>query len=76
MKARCLVELVRVAEYERELPWAPPVGDVEAYRAWYARTADTRAAAERADAELKSRGTDQAAEPRVTAAEWLDAQRD
>jgi hypothetical protein len=49
------------------------VDDGEAYRAWYARTADTRAAAERADAELKSRG---AAEPKVTAAEWLDAHRD
>ncbi|MBW0110062.1 hypothetical protein I4I84_15155 [Pseudonocardia sp. KRD-182] len=67
---------VRVAAAGRELPWAPPVGDVEAYRAWYARTADIRAAAERADAELKSRGIDLAAEPKVTAVEWLDAHRD
>jgi hypothetical protein len=65
---------LRVVAYERELPWAPTVSDVEAYRAWRERTADTRAAAERADGELKSRGIDRAAEPKVTAAEWLDAQ--
>jgi hypothetical protein len=61
----------RVAAYERELPWAPPADDVEAHRAWYARTADTRAAAERAAAELNSRGWVDG--PKVTAEEWLQA---
>jgi hypothetical protein len=61
----------RVAEYERELPWAPSTDNAEAHRAWYARTAGKRAAAERADAELKSRGIDLANAPKITAAEYL-----
>jgi hypothetical protein len=46
----------------------------EARAAWYAHTAATRAAAERAAAELTTRQADQPAEPApVTAEEWLAA---
>jgi hypothetical protein len=43
--------------------------------AWYAETAVTRAAAQRAEAELESRGIAPGTEPdRTTAAEWLEAE--
>jgi hypothetical protein len=46
----------------------------EARAAWYAHTAETRATAERAAAELTARQADQRPEPPpVTAREWLDA---
>jgi len=46
----------------------------EARAAWYAHTATTRAAAERAASELTSRQADQPAEPpAITAEEWLAA---
>ena len=46
----------------------------EARAAWYANTAETRAAAERAAAELTARQADQRPEPPpVTATEWLEA---
>jgi hypothetical protein len=46
----------------------------EVRAAWYAHTAETRAAAERASAELANRRSDHAAEPRpVTTQEWLAA---
>jgi hypothetical protein len=67
--------IVRVTAWERELPWAPPADDAQAYGAWFARTADKRAAAQRADVELKARGRDLANEPKVTTAEWLQQQR-
>lgn len=40
---------------------------------WFAHTAATRENAARAEAELEVRGIDRAAEPKVTAREWLDA---
>lgn len=40
---------------------------------WFAHTAVTRENAGRAEAELEIRGIDRAAEPKVTAREWLDA---
>ncbi|NJC70840.1 relaxase domain-containing protein [Planosporangium thailandense] len=60
-----------LAEAERQLDVAD-----EGRGAWYAHTAPTRQAAERAASELKSRGVDlDASEERVTAAEWLEAER-
>jgi hypothetical protein len=51
------------------------LADVDEVRAaWYAHTAETRAAAERAAAELTARQADQRPEPPpVTAREWLEA---
>lgn len=45
---------------------------------WYAHTAETRAAADRARIELSARVVDdeQTAEPAITAEEWLDAHRE
>ena len=45
----------------------------DARSGWLAHTAGTRAAAERASAELAARHADLTPEPMVTAAEWLDA---
>jgi hypothetical protein len=46
----------------------------EARAAWFAHTAETRAAAERAASELSARQADRSAEvPRITAREWLAA---
>lgn len=64
LRARC-------AAWERELPWAPPTERAEEHRAWWARTAPVRLGAERADGELRARGIDRSAEPKVTAAQWL-----
>lgn len=54
----------------------PELEAIDAVRAdWYAHTATTRENATRAEAELEIRGVDRAAEPQVTAQEWLDAHR-
>ncbi|MEV0066663.1 MobF family relaxase [Amycolatopsis sp. NPDC050768] len=47
----------------------------DARAAWYAHTAETRAAAERAGIELSGRNVDTAPDPQVTADEWLNAHR-
>ncbi|MFF4598126.1 MobF family relaxase [Amycolatopsis sp. NPDC001319] len=47
----------------------------DARAAWYAHTAETRAAAERAGIELSGRNVDTSPDPQVTADEWLDAHR-
>jgi len=58
-------------EAERQLDLAD-----EGRGAWYAHTAPTRQAAERAAAELADRGIDtKASDEQVTAAEWLEAER-
>lgn len=43
---------------------------------WYAHTAETRAAADRARAELSSRAVTEEPAPLVTASEWLDVHRE